>query len=104
MLNTSSSLAGPVTRKAKNGLCDSRRTQFNSLFRKRDAEPVRAFERKSSSTLDRTVPVCIRFDDCHNARRRTYSLFDLVEVCGKIVEIDLSPGRPPGKKLLFGLW
>ena len=49
------------------------------------------------------MPVSICFDDSHDARRLTYTLFDLVEVCGKIVEIDFSPGRPPGEKVLFSL-
>jgi len=101
--DASSSLTGPVTGEAQNGLRDSGGTQLDSFFRKRDAEPVRAFARESSRTLDRAVTVSIRFDHRHHARGRADALFDLVEVCSKVAEIYFSPGRPPGEKVLFRL-
>ena len=63
--------------------------------------PPSAFARESPGTFDGAVPVSIRFHDRHDACSRAYALFDQVEVCGKVIEIDLSPGRPPGEKVLF---
>src|SRR5688572_29952426 len=93
MLNAEGGLAGPVTAEAEYGLRNSGFTQRDSLFRKSDAKPLRSFIHKPASTRDCSVAVGVCFDDGHDACSRTYTGLDLVEVCGKVVEIDLNPRR-----------
>src|SRR4030095_13138363 len=100
MLSAQCCLSRPVTSETKNRLSDSGVTQFDSLFRKRNTEPFGAFSREPASTRHRSVAIRVCFHNRHHARRRTYTIPDLVEVCRQVVEIDLGPRRPANNILV----
>ena len=101
MLNASGGLAGPKTSETKHRLRNSRRAQFDCLFRKCDAEPIGAFAHQPSRTGNGAMAVSIRLHHSHHARHRTDALLDPFEVCGKVIEIDISPGRTPRENVFL---
>ena len=101
MLNASGSLTRPETSQAKNGwVIPAERSSIPSSGR---ATPNQsgAFAHQPSRTCYRAVTVSIRLHHRHHARHRTDALLDPFEVCGKVIEIDLSPGRTPGENVFL---
>src|SRR5687767_8169359 len=101
MLNADRCLSGPETSETQQWLGNAGSTQFDSLFWKRDAKPLGAFIHQPPSALDRSMTVCVCLDDSHHASSRTYALPDVVEVCCKVVKIDLGPGRSPAERVFL---
>src|ERR671937_897318 len=101
MLDAESCLARPVTSETEYRLGDSGSTQLDPLFGKSDAKPFCAFSRKPASTCNCSVAIGVCLDDSHNARCWAYTVFDLIEVCGQVVEIDFGPCRTPRKNVLL---
>src|SRR6185503_368159 len=99
MLNANRRLFWPKTSETEHWLSDACGAQFDSLFWKCDAKPVGAFVSQMTRTCDGSVSVCICFDHSHHASHRAHALPNAIEVCGKVVEIDLGPRRALGESV-----